>query len=155
MPVHVIHILIMQSRSKEENNEIDNLFEIYDKVMHLNIFITSSDQDLKNKYLEAAKIHNQKIKYQSDYIDAGFDLFAPEDSPVSLQYRIMKKLYLTPSFNYGAFSDRLSPFNDNVNIIGYGLNLGYESILGPINVNVSKNDFLNLWRVYFSIGFKF
>jgi dUTPase len=78
----------MQSRSKEENNEIDNLFEIYDKVMHLNIFITSSDQDLKNKYLEAAKIHNQKIKYQSDYIDAGFDLFAPEDSPVSLQYRI-------------------------------------------------------------------
>ena len=40
-------------------------------------------------------------------------------------------------------------------MIGYGLNLGYESLLGPININVSKNDLLDIWRVYFSIGFKF
>ncbi|WJK01705.1 hypothetical protein [Elizabethkingia anophelis] len=74
---------------------------------------------------------------------------------LSLQYRIMKKLYLTPSFSYSILSDELSPFKNNINMIGYGLNLGYESLLGPININVSKNDFLDIWRVYFSIGFKF
>lgn len=74
---------------------------------------------------------------------------------LDLQYRFYKKLYLTPSFHYGRGSEELSPFNNGEDIIGYGLNLGYQSILGPINVNVSKNNLINFWRVYFSIGFKF
>lgn len=74
---------------------------------------------------------------------------------VSFQYRIMKRLYLTPSLQYSVVSDDLSPFKNNFNILGYGANLGYESLLGPISMNISRNDFLNFWRIYFSVGFKF
>lgn len=74
---------------------------------------------------------------------------------LDVQYKVYKHLYLTPSFHYGRVSDELSSFKNGDDILGYGLNLGYESILGPININVSKNDAINFWRVYFSIGFKF
>ncbi|ALR31379.1 patatin [Chryseobacterium sp. IHB B 17019] len=74
---------------------------------------------------------------------------------MDVQYNIYKHLYLTPSFQYGRGSDELSPFKNSTGFYGYGLNLGYESILGPININVSKNNIINFWRVYFSIGFKF
>ncbi|HAY3507473.1 patatin-like phospholipase family protein [Elizabethkingia anophelis] len=102
-------------------------------------------------------------EYNYDIMNPEFNGFRQKELPItsvakaglSLQYRIMKKLYLTPSFSYSILSDELSPFKNNINMIGYGLNLGYESLLGPININVSKNDFLDIWRVYFSIGFKF
>ncbi|AZA55470.1 patatin [Chryseobacterium sp. G0201] len=75
---------------------------------------------------------------------------------LDIQYNIYKHFYLTPSFHYGRVNDDLSPFTKaGSNIYGYGLNLGYESILGPININVSKNNVINFLRVYLSIGFKF
>ncbi|HAY3552045.1 patatin-like phospholipase family protein [Elizabethkingia meningoseptica] len=102
-------------------------------------------------------------EYNYDLMDPEFNGFRQREFPVSsvakggisLQYRIMKKLYLTPSLQYAQLSDELSPFKDNVSMLGYGLNLGYESLLGPININVSKNELIDFWRVYFSIGFKF
>jgi NTE family protein len=74
---------------------------------------------------------------------------------ISLQYRIMKKLYLTPSFSYGKVSEELSPFNESFDMFGYGVNLGYESLIGPISINVSRNSQLDFSRIYFSVGFKF
>jgi dUTPase len=50
------------------------------KFMYLKIFIESND-DLKKIYIDAAKIHNEKIMTHDNknlYIDAGFDLFSPE-----------------------------------------------------------------------------
>ncbi|PIF47772.1 NTE family protein [Chryseobacterium sp. 52] len=92
-----------------------------------------------------------------------FNGFRQKEGPINslakagldLQYRFYKNLYLTPSFHYGKGSDELSPFKYGQDIYGYGANLGYESVLGPININVSKNNVINFWRVYFSIGFKF
>lgn len=74
---------------------------------------------------------------------------------VSLQYRVMKRLYIAPSFTYGKISDEFSPFTDSFNMFGYGVNLGYESLIGPININVSRNNQLDFSRIYFSVGFKF
>lgn len=74
---------------------------------------------------------------------------------LSLQYRVMKKFYIAPSFTYGKISDELSPFNDSFDMFGYALNLGYESLIGPININISRNNQLDFSRIYFSIGFKF
>lgn len=74
---------------------------------------------------------------------------------LEVQYNFYKSFYLTPSFQYGKGSHELSPFKDSDEIYGYGINLGYESILGPINLNIPKNNILPFWRVYFSIGFKF
>ena len=54
-----------------------NLFTIYDRVMVLKLYVDSDDNELKNKYLIAANTHNNKLLNNIDYIDAGFDLFAP------------------------------------------------------------------------------
>lgn len=58
-------------------SNISNLLNIYDKVMCLKIYV-DGDEELKQKYSEAVKNHNQKINEQLDFIDAGFDLYAPE-----------------------------------------------------------------------------
>jgi dUTPase len=54
-----------------------NLLQIYDRVMHLKLFVDSDDNSLKNKYLKAATNHNYKLQNTPTCIDAGFDLFAP------------------------------------------------------------------------------
>lgn len=65
------------SNTLNTSNILNNLFTIYDRVMVLKLFVDSDDIELKNKYLIAANTHNNKLLKNIDYIDAGFDLFAP------------------------------------------------------------------------------
>lgn len=102
-------------------------------------------------------------EYNFSGINPEFNGFRQKEIPVNslfklgldVQYNFYKNFYLTPSFQYVNASYNLSPFRENDMYYGYGLNLGYESILGPININLSKNNTIDFWRVYFSIGFKF
>ncbi|KFF22866.1 patatin-like phospholipase family protein [Chryseobacterium sp. JM1] len=102
-------------------------------------------------------------EYNFSGVNPEFNGFRQKEIPINsiaklgldVQYNLYKRFYLTPSFHYGKGGSELSPFKDSSDIFGYGMNLGYESILGPININVSKNNIINFWRVYFSIGFKF
>lgn len=102
-------------------------------------------------------------EYNNDLLSPEFNGLRQKELPmtsvaktaISLQYRIMKKLYLTPSFSYGKVSEELSPFNNSFDMFGYGVNLGYESLIGPISINVSRNSQLDFSRIYFSVGFKF
>ena len=109
-------------------------------------------------------------KYNLGGSEYNYDLLSPEfnglrqkelpmtsvaKAAISFQYRIMKKLYITPSFSYGKVSEEFSPFNDSFDMFGYGLNLGYESLIGPIGLNISRNSQLDFSRIYFSVGFKF
>lgn len=61
------------------NNLLNDLLNIYDRVMLLKVFVDSEDDDneLQNKYYEAAHNHNNKIMNNPHVIDAGFDLYAP------------------------------------------------------------------------------
>jgi len=56
---------------------LEHLFNIYDKVMVLKLYVDSNDQNLFYTYFNAANEHNNKVLHQSQYIDAGFDLFSP------------------------------------------------------------------------------
>ena len=56
--------------------DVNNLLNIYDKVMILKMFIDGSDE-LKQKYIDAVKTHNNNITCDPNIVDAGFDLFAP------------------------------------------------------------------------------
>ncbi|WES98570.1 patatin-like phospholipase family protein [Chryseobacterium arthrosphaerae] len=109
-------------------------------------------------------------KYNLGGSEYNYDLLSPEfnglrqkelpmtsvaKAGISFQYRIMKRLYLTPSFSYGKVSEEYSPFDNSFDMFGYGVNLGYESLLGPISLNISRNNQLDFSRIYFSIGFKF
>ena len=57
--------------------EEDLLFE-YNKIMHLKIFVDSSDNELKQKYEEIIYQHHLKLHKNIHHIDAGFDLLTPE-----------------------------------------------------------------------------
>jgi len=58
---------------------VNNLLATYDNVMHLKIFVDTDDESLKNIYANASINHNNKLVTQSSYIDAGFDLYCPND----------------------------------------------------------------------------
>jgi len=48
-------------------------------IMLLDIFVDSTDDDLKKMYKEAASKHNNKIFNDPHFYDAGFDLFLPKN----------------------------------------------------------------------------
>ncbi|MCJ7935818.1 MAG: patatin-like phospholipase family protein [Chryseobacterium sp.] len=102
-------------------------------------------------------------EYNYDLMNPEFNGLRQKELPMtsvakaglSLQYRVMRRLYLMPSFSYGKVSEEFSPFNDSFDMFGYGLNIGYESLIGPININFSRNNQLDFSRIYLSVGFKF
>ena len=59
-------------------NNINYEFHNSDRIMELFLFIESNDDNLKNMYNGAATFHNAKM-HNSDFPDAGFDLFCPFD----------------------------------------------------------------------------
>jgi dUTP pyrophosphatase len=52
------------------------LFQNCDRIMELRIFIDSNDNQLNDMYVGAAITHNTQM-HNSDFPDAGFDLFTP------------------------------------------------------------------------------
>ena len=95
---------------------------------------------------------------------------------ISGQYHLAKHFYLSPSVNIGRFSDNYKTLFSNIfdwdlrkdnsdpialqaltptHILGYGLNLGYQSKIGPVNLLVHSNTFTHSWYVFFSFGYKF
>lgn len=51
-----------------------------EQFMYLSIFIDSTDEELKNLYVESAQKHNKKILEDPHFYDAGFDLFLPKNT---------------------------------------------------------------------------
>jgi len=58
---------------------LNGLLNKYTKYMNLKIYVDSMDTELINKYTEAIEQHNLKIFNNLDHIDAGFDLYCPEN----------------------------------------------------------------------------
>jgi dUTPase len=73
-----------------DTNTLTSLLDTYSKFMILNIFV--DDDELKQKYIEAADLHNSKISNNINCIDAGFDLYAPEKDENSLRFKQLSKL---------------------------------------------------------------
>ena len=67
-------------------NTVNNLLNTYEKVMVLNVFVDSNDDNLKNTYINAANMHNNKVIHIQDHIDAGFDLYAPGNQGEALNH---------------------------------------------------------------------
>lgn len=60
---------------------VNSLFNIYDKVMVLKLFVDNSDTELHNKYKASAEKHNNNLLNNPHHIDAGFDLYATGKEP--------------------------------------------------------------------------
>ena len=63
--------------NNQSSHVLYTLLNTYERVMVLKCFVDNDDNELKNKYIEAADIHNNKLLNNQTHIDAGFDLFAP------------------------------------------------------------------------------
>jgi len=61
----------------QTNQLLTQLLKKYDKIMYLKIFVTGSN-NLKNMYYAAVDRHNKNL-INNTFIDAGFDLFLPEN----------------------------------------------------------------------------
>ena len=67
-----------QTQSQLLNLNPSKLLDTYDKYMYLKLYIDDTN-DLKQKYIDAALNHNNKIlNPNNSYLDAGFDLFNPK-----------------------------------------------------------------------------
>jgi NTE family protein len=94
---------------------------------------------------------------------------------ITAQYRASKHIFITPSANIGRFTDMHNALyshlldwdlkkdlnglvpNQNLNpvhILGYGINFGYQSSAGPVNLLIHSNTFTHTFYVFFSFGFK-
>jgi len=87
----------------------NGLFNIYDKVMVLKLFVDSNDNDLKNKYLNNAYAHNNKIINNPTSIDAGFDLLTPTNIPFFANN--VNKLDLNVICSAKMYTDKNTNFN--------------------------------------------
>ena len=94
---------------------------------------------------------------------------------ISARYNFHKAFFITPALNIGRFTDshaslfnhiliwqlgkqptafKIIPKDFQTHILGYSLDIGYHSKLGPINLMVQSNTYSNSWSLFFSIGFK-
>jgi hypothetical protein len=65
------------------NDFIQKMSCYHKQIMTIDIYVDSSDNLLKNTYIEAANKHNQKIIDDPHFYDAGFDIFLPKLDDVS------------------------------------------------------------------------
>jgi NTE family protein len=90
-----------------------------------------------------------------------------------VQWEVIRKLFLTPYINLLYSASEVVDFTNNLkyafdyakkdpnktydytNSIGYGINLRFKTILGPINLNVSKISSFSKPTAFLSIGYYF
>ena len=57
---------------------VNNLLNIYDKVMVLKIYVDANDEGLRDEYIDAAMKHNLRLINYQTQIDAGF-IYLPQE----------------------------------------------------------------------------
>jgi len=73
---------------------------------------------------------------------------------LDVQYEFYKNFYLTPKYNIGVSSENLKDiFTENNPINGYGLSLGVNTVIGPIEVTIMSSDYNKKVLGYFNLGF--
>ena len=77
---------------------VSGLLNKYERVMFLKIFVDGHDE-LKQKYIDSANKHNNKVFYKPSHIDAGFDLFTPRAAdPIELYHYGDKRRFFGPNW---------------------------------------------------------
>ena len=73
---------------------------------------------------------------------------------LGVQYTPIKNLYITPHFSVGM--DIQGPNMRDSNLLyGAGIDLDYNSLIGPIKLSFSRSNVLRASRFFFSLGYAF
>lgn len=128
--------------------------EKYDRYMLLNIYV-NNDEALKNKYIDAIQSRRQKMIENDDFIDAGFDLFVPENTDIlknavtnvfKLDHKIIcaaKMVTENKTFNTGYYLYPRSSISNTqfrlANSVGI-IDAGYRgNIIAAFDVSIDDN----------------
>lgn len=92
----------------------------------------------------------KELEYNANQIASG---------GVGFQYEPFRKIYVEPRLNVLFSADYIENFVKTPEqiglVLGYGIQFGYASILGPVIVSVSSNTFNKRLRSYFNLGYRF
>ncbi len=76
-----------------------------------------------------------------------------------LRYEIFPEVFIEPKANVmisaNYIADFFKPLLKEKLILGYGLQIGYSSLIGPVIINVSSNTYNKKVRTFFNIGYRF
>ncbi len=64
------------------NINIGNLLNMYPRYMRLTVYVNPNNVELYNRYYEAIYHHNGKLLNSIQNVDAGFDLYVPENQEI-------------------------------------------------------------------------
>jgi dUTP pyrophosphatase len=141
------------------NSLSQDLLNVYGKYMYLKIFIDSDDEELKKKYAESINERDSKMKKNIHHIDAGFDLFSPNEQIMNssivqkLDYKIICAAQLVTPYSYyntgfymyprSSISKSKIRLANNVGIIDAGYRghlMGMFDVVYDENVTINKFD---------------
>ena len=71
------------------------------------------------------------------------------------RFQLMKNHYLTGIVNYARDSDSFINYIQGLGYFGAGLEYAYDTIFGPLKVNVHWSNLSNTIGLYFSAGYNF
>jgi NTE family protein len=75
---------------------------------------------------------------------------------MDIQLRLFGKIYMIGAFNAGNFTNSFNDlFTTDKILAGYGLTGGYQSIIGPIELSVSRSVNHGGFEAFFRIGYWF
>jgi len=74
---------------------------------------------------------------------------------LDLRLRMWQKVFLSVNPNIGVYGDRTSPFIEGNFMVGGGATIAYDSVVGPIEFNVSTSNLNNKVTAFFSLGYCF
>lgn len=87
--MNIVNLNPTQTQLQTHTQNISRLLDTYDRYMYLKLYIDDNNNELKNRYIDAALNHNNKIlNNDNQYLDAGFDLYCP-----------VKKVYYANNMN--------------------------------------------------------
>jgi NTE family protein len=72
-----------------------------------------------------------------------------------LRLRLWEKVFVSLNSNVGMYGDAVSPFSNGNFMVGEGFSIAYNSVVGPIELNLSTSNLNQKIIPYFSLGYSF
>lgn len=74
---------------------------------------------------------------------------------LDLRLRMWQKIFVSVIPNVGMYGDSTSPFTKGNFMVGGALSIAYDSVVGPIEFNISTSNINQIITAFFSLGYSF
>jgi NTE family protein len=74
---------------------------------------------------------------------------------IDLRLRLWQKVFVSVNPNIGMYGNRISPFVKGNFLVGGGASIAYDSVVGPIELNIGTSNINQMISAFFSLGYCF